>query len=91
MIGEGSLKGSYLSGSSTNSLPIINASVPCTDFNEAYDYSSGEDLIPRMMPSNKRIEYYYKGCCWIPLLSPDTDEAWSLRMVINTQRRSDGK
>ena len=72
-------------------VPPISATVRCTDFNEEFDYSSGENSTTVSLPLNKRIEYLYASCCWIPLLPPDSESNWSLKLIINTQRRSNGK
>ena len=42
------------------------------------------------LPLNARIEYFYQGCCWIPLLPPDAESRWSLKFVVNTKERADG-
>lgn len=65
LIGEGELV------SSTQNQPAISATVQCTDFDEQFDYSSGEISTSITVPMNKRIEYLYQGCCWITLLPPD--------------------
>lgn len=87
LIGEGELVSSLTKGKN------IKAMVECTDFNEQFDYSSGEISTAITLPQNKIIEYFYQGCCWIELLPPDTDQSldWSLKLVINTNRRRDGQ
>jgi hypothetical protein len=70
--------------------PFINAEVRCTDYNEEFDYSSGENSTTVLLPLNKQIEYFYQGCCWISLLPPDLGSNWSLKLIINTNRRLDG-
>ena len=67
LIGEGQLVSHSIGGHN------ISALVQCTDFSEKFDYSSGEDSTLVTLPINRWIEYFYKGCCWIPLLPPDTD------------------
>ncbi len=71
-------------------IPSIDTSVRCTDYNEEFDYSSGESSTTVLLPINQRIEYFYAGCCWITLLPPDSESDWSLKFIINTNRRSDG-
>lgn len=88
LIGEG-----FLDATNTSSRLIsqIDARVRCTDFNEAFDYSSGEDSITRLMPVNQYIEYVYSDCCWIRLLPPDSGDRWSLKVTINTTPRLNGE
>ena len=92
-IGEGLLVA--VSSNRTNvsniGFPSINAQVKCTDFSAEFDYSSGETAVTVVLPANARIEYRYYGCCWIPLLMPDSESDWSLPLVINTYRRPDGR
>jgi hypothetical protein len=78
-------------GSSSSLIRSISAKVRCTDYNEEYDYSSGESSTSILLPINRLIEYVYSSCCWIPLLLPDKGLDWSLKLVINTNRRLDGK
>jgi hypothetical protein len=86
IIGDG-----MLSNNDTSSMiPFIDARVRCTDYNEEFDYSSGENSTTVLLPLNKIIQYFYQGCCWIPLLPPDSASSWSLKFVINTNRRLDG-
>ncbi|CAF4597207.1 unnamed protein product, partial [Rotaria sp. Silwood2] len=68
LIGQGELV------SSDGKQKKLPAMVRCTDFNEQFDYSSGEISASVTLPMNKVIEYAYQGCCWIPLLPPDTDK-----------------
>ena len=85
-IGEGILtSNSYLS-----TIPSISAMVQCTDYNEEFDYSSGESSTTVLLPINKQINYVFQGCCWITLLPPDTGSEWSLKLLVNTKQRSDG-
>ena len=71
--------------------PAINASVQCTDYSEEFDYSSGESSTMVSLPLDDRIEYLYTGCCWIPLLPPDSESNWSLKLIVNTKQRADGR
>lgn len=71
-------------------LQAISALVRCTDYDAEFDYSTGEYSTTVIVPFNKQIEYYYQGCCWIPLLPPDAASNWSLKFVVNTKRRLDG-
>jgi hypothetical protein len=90
IIGEGVLtdnpNGTYYS----STIPQIDTMVRCTDYSEQFDYSSGESSTTVLLPANKQIVYFYTGCCWIPLLSPDSAFDWSLKFIINTNRRADG-
>jgi hypothetical protein len=90
MIGEGILTSNPNNSLYSSITPSIDARVRCTDYNEEFDYSSGETSTMVLLPANSRIEYLYFGCCWIALLPPDIASSWSLRLVVNTYRRLDG-
>jgi hypothetical protein len=94
IIGEGILTNTLNStiNSTLNSsrIPLIDNRVRCTDYSEQFDYSSGESSTTVSLPVNSKINYFYAGCCWIPLLSPDTESDWNLKFIINTNRRADG-
>ncbi len=91
MIGTGTLvKNRNATSIASLTVPSINARVRCTDFDAHFDYSSGESTTSVSLPINKRIEYIYGGCCWIPLLPPDSESNWSLKLVVNTYPRPDG-
>lgn len=91
-IGEGRLEMYAMNGSISGAyFNPIDALVKCTDYSEAFDYSVGEISHTIFLPTNSLIEYRYKGCCWITLLSPDTESDWSLPLLINTSRRADGR
>jgi hypothetical protein len=91
MIGEGTLvKNPNDTSIASLRVPSINALVRCTDFDAHFDYSSGESTTNVLLPINKRIEYIYSSCCWIPLLPPDSESNWSLKLVVNTYPRPDG-
>ncbi|CAF1065675.1 unnamed protein product [Rotaria magnacalcarata] len=65
-------KGELISSISTQN--TILAKGQCTDFNEQFDYSSGEISTLVTVPMRNIIEYAYayQGCCWIALLPPET-------------------
>jgi len=90
IIGGGILDINQTRNNYSSMIPSINTAVRCTDYNEEFDYSSGETSTTVLLPLNKKIEYFYQGCCWIPLLPPDLESDWSLKFIINTNRRSDG-
>jgi hypothetical protein len=90
-IGENFLIGSRKNQLLSMPIPLVNASVQCTDFNAEFDYSSGETSTTVLLPVNDRIQYTYSSCCWIPLLVSDAHSDWSLKIVIDTNRRLDGK
>jgi hypothetical protein len=91
IIGEGTLdKNPSATSIASLTVPSINATVRCTDFDAHFDYSSGESTTNVLLPINKRIEYIYAGCCWITLLPPDSESSWSLKLVVNTYPRPDG-
>ena len=69
----------------------ILTQVLCTDCSDRDNYISGEKYTILQLPINKRITYTYAHCCWIRLLSHSFDPAYSLNVVIDTQRRVDGK
>ncbi|CAF3417555.1 unnamed protein product [Rotaria sp. Silwood1] len=91
LIGSGTLVSSSNQSMSSVTIPSIDTSVRCTDYNEEFDYSSGENSADVLLPINSRIEYLYQGCCWITLLSPDSESDWSLKLIVNTYRRPDGR
>jgi hypothetical protein len=90
IIGEGIIEIDPTRSNYSSIIPAINATVQCTDYNEEFDYSSGETSTTVLLPLNKKIEYFYRGCCWIPLLPLDSESDWSLKFIINTNRRFDG-
>ena len=77
--------------SETSLYPSISAQVLCTDFDEAFDYASGENYTLLQLPINKRLTYTYESCCWISLLPLQNTPSWTLNLVINTYRRVDEK
>ncbi|CAF2662529.1 unnamed protein product [Rotaria sp. Silwood2] len=90
LIGEGMLVWKSNQNMLSPTVPSINNQVRCTDYNEEFDYSSGENSTTVLLPLNSRIEYLYEGCCWITLLPPDSESGWALKLVVNTNRRLDG-
>lgn len=87
IIGEGVLIPNPNQTSYSSQIPWINTTVQCTDYNEEFDYSSGERSTSVSLPINEIIEYIYQGCCWITLLPPDSGSNWSLKLTINTKKR----
>lgn len=77
--------------SETVNYQAISAQVLCTDFSAEYDFASGESYALLQIPINKRLTYAYQACCWINLIPLQETPSWSLNLVINTNRRLDGK
>ena len=71
------------------SIPTFNTNVPCTDFSDEFDYSSGEGTVDVVVPKDVRFTYVSQSCCWINLLDGGND--WSLALVVDTHRRRNGK
>ncbi len=69
----------------------ISTQVLCTDFSEEYDYASGEKYTIIQLPINKRLNYTFASCCWIPLLPDQSGPDWRLNVVIDTYPRVNGK
>ncbi|CAF1121256.1 unnamed protein product, partial [Didymodactylos carnosus] len=69
----------------------VSGLVPCTDYSELYDYSSGEGETIVTIPTDVRFNYTYASCCWISLLTISAGEGWSLNLVIDTHRRRNGR
>jgi len=69
----------------------ISTEVLCTDLKEEYDYASEEKYTAITLPINKRLTYRFESCCWIPLLPIGDTPSWGLTLIINTNRRVDGK
>lgn len=68
----------------------ISTQLLCNDFSPDFDYASGEKQTTLVLPVNRRFEYSFASCCWIPLLSVGTTD-WTVNLVIDTHRRADGQ
>lgn len=77
----------YINGYSNRT---ISTQLLCTDFSIDFDYASGEKETMLVLPVNRRFEYSFASCCWIPLLQVGAAD-WAVNLVINTHRRLDGR
>jgi len=75
----------------SNRQKLVTAAVSCTDYDDQFDYATGEKYTTLYLPPNRRFNYTFQSCCWISLLSNSGEPDWSLNMMINTYRRLDGK
>lgn len=96
LVGDGQMScAGNCSGRSPNgvayTVPVLSTHVPCTDFNDVFDFSSGEGATDLIIPRDIRFSFIVSSCCWIPLLRFNDTGKWSLEVVINTSRRSNGQ
>lgn len=93
LLGQGSFECTSLvcNTSVSSTYRSISTDVLCTDFNEIYDHASGESSVVIQLPINKRLLYTYTDCCWIGLLPNNSQPGWALNLIIDTNRRLDGK
>ncbi|UJR17558.1 hypothetical protein I4U23_004454 [Adineta vaga] len=94
MIGDGSVTclgdcSGISSNGSVYTIPTFSTNVPCTDFNDDFDYSSGEGSVDVIVPRDVRFTYAVQSCCWISLL--EGSGSWSLALVVDTHTRRNGK
>lgn len=92
LLGDGAL---ICSSTSCNTVPYVYQSIStqvlCTDFSVDYDSASGEKYTTLQLPINQRLIFKYASCCWIGLLPYNYEPDWALTLIIDTNRRVDGK
>jgi hypothetical protein len=68
---------------------LASVAVPCTAYNLPENYTSGEGRVQISLPVNWTITGVFIGAAWFTLVQGGGN--WSVAVVINTYRRSNGK